>query len=102
MPDRYKNKKVQINEKGKRYYKSLLFTNIPVQTSDLRIVSKLGDRLDILANKYYKSPSYWWIIAEANGIGKGSLFVKPGTFLRIPTNLAKIKEAQNKLDKGRI
>ena len=101
MPNRYKNKKVLKSEKGKRYLKTTISPNIPVQNSDIKIVARVGDRLDVLANKYYKNPSYWWIIAEANGVGKGSLFVTPGKFLRIPMNLSKIQEMQDKLDKGR-
>jgi nucleoid-associated protein YgaU len=102
MANRYKNKKAQINEEGKKYFKTSIATNIPIQNSDLRIVARAGDRLDVLALKYYNNSTYWWIIAEANGVGKGSLFVKPGTFLRIPVNLAKIEQEQDKLDEGRL
>ena len=45
-----------------------------------------GERLDVIAGKFYGDASYWWIIAAASGIG-WPLQVPPGTFLRIPQNL---------------
>jgi hypothetical protein len=48
-----------------------------------------NERLDIVAGKFYKNSSYWWIIAAASGIG-WSLQVPPGTFLKIPDNLDEI------------
>ncbi len=101
MPNRYSFQKATKTEDGKRHYKTTVNPNIPVSTRDLMVVARQGDRLDILANKYYKNSSYWWIIAEANGVGKGSLFVKPGKFLRIPMDLTKISEDQTNINKGR-
>ena len=101
MPNRYSFQKATKREDGKRHHKTTINPNIAVDTSDLMIVARQGDRLDILANKYYNNSSYWWIIAEANGVGKGSLFVKPGKFLRIPMNLNKISEDQTNINKGR-
>ena len=43
MANRYKNKKAQINEEGKKYFKTSIATNIPIQNSDLRIVARAGD-----------------------------------------------------------
>ena len=39
-----------------------------------------------LANNFYNDVSSWWIIAAANGLGKGTLIVPSGTILRIPSN----------------
>jgi nucleoid-associated protein YgaU len=38
----------------------------------------------LLAQKFYDDVTAWPVIANANGLGKGSLLVKPGTILRIP------------------
>lgn len=54
------------------------------------LILKEGDRLDIIAGKFYKNSTYWWIIAAASGIGWG-LQVPPGTVIRVPTNLDQIK-----------
>ena len=43
-----------------------------------------GERLDTLAYTIYGDSSYWWVIAAANGLGKGTLIVPANTKLRIP------------------
>ena len=42
------------------------------------------------ANQYYKNADLWWIIAQANHIGKGTLVVEPGLQIRIPTEIGDI------------
>jgi hypothetical protein len=54
------------------------------KTSDFFIYAKSGDRLDLLANDYYGDPRYWWIIANENDIGKGTIIPPVGIRLRIP------------------
>ena len=49
-----------------------------------RYILKEGDRLDILAGKYYGNAKLWWAIAAASGIGWG-LQAPPGTVLYIPS-----------------
>ena len=48
-----------------------------------------SDRLDILANQYYKDVDLWWIIATANPdvIRRDSLCLKPGIQIRIPSDI---------------
>ena len=48
------------------------------------------NRLDIISNKYYGSPEYWWIIAMGNDL-IDPLFIKPGTILRIPAFVSTTK-----------
>jgi len=50
-----------------------------------------GERLDVIAGKFYGDGRKWWIIAAASGIGWG-LQIPPGTRLRIPTDLSQISE----------
>lgn len=40
-------------------------------------------RLDIIANKYYGNPEFWWIIAMANNY-IDPFYIKPGTLVRVP------------------
>ena len=41
-------------------------------------------RIDLIAWKYYRDVSLWWIIAEVNNIGNPTE-IPPGTILRIPS-----------------
>tara|TARA_R100000458_G_C8268911_1_gene243710 strand:- start:1813 stop:2112 length:300 start_codon:yes stop_codon:yes gene_type:complete len=98
--NRYKNTKITVG-KSKKVLKTTILPNIPTDISDIIIISKVGDRLDLLANQHYGNKNMWWLIAEANGLGKGSLYVPTGMQIRIPKDLSKIEERMEKISKGR-
>lgn len=43
-----------------------------------------GERLDQIANTYYKNPLYWWIIPEFNPQLTDFTNIPGGTVIRIP------------------
>ena len=96
---RYNDTKKDNNKFGKRVYKTTMYPFIEKDNEDIYIRAKSGDRLDTLAHKYYRDTKLWWIIAQANHLGKGSLNIPPGTQLRIPTNLSVIMNDLEKLNK---
>lgn len=58
-----------------------------VQINDsqfFKITFKQGDRLDLLAKKYFKDSTLWWVIAIVNNLTGDSLILQPGTELYIP------------------
>ena len=83
---RYHKNITKKSADGKTVYKSKRLKRIPLKNEDIYVASQTGDRLDLLANQYYGSPAYWWIIANANNIHDGKLGLKDGTILRIPAN----------------
>ena len=84
----YNSNDILANSQGVKYYKAKKYPPIPPSESDIYVVTVQKDRLDLLANTYYKDPSLWWIIAIANSnINFGSMFPEPGVQLRIPTDL---------------
>ena len=85
--DRYKYTKQKYNNKGKISYKSTIYPDIGFSNSDIIINSVDGDRLDLLAYKFYKDATKWWIIAHANNLGKGTLIVPSGLDLIIPSDI---------------
>jgi len=74
----------------KSYYPSIRFPQIPNSITDIYIIGSYHDRLDNLAWNYYKDTSLWWIIAEANEIGRGDLLVPVGKQIRIPIDIRPI------------
>ena len=88
---RYTNIKV-IRDKGtkKRKFVSVIYPRIPKMNSDVYIRAREGDRLDNLAFKFYNDVEKWWIIAQANHIGKGTLAIEPGIQVRIPVEIQDI------------
>jgi len=89
---RYNNTRLKRKPSGERVYSYTLYPKIPIKNSDVFITPTYGDRLELLANKYYKDPTLWWIIAQANGI-KGFTALYTENFkgqLRIPTEIQDI------------
>ena len=62
---RYKTNGTKKSPDGRTVYKARRLKNIPKSNEDKYVVSQTGDRLDTLANEYYGSSAYWWIIATA-------------------------------------
>lgn len=79
---RYLNKLIQTDSEKLRQQTTIL-PNI-VGISDTYIQTITVERLDTLADRFYGDAAMWWVIAAANGIGKGTLRVPQGAILRIP------------------
>lgn len=93
---------MEIRHSGKpRQYKSNIYPLIPRDITDIYLISNAGDRLDILAYKYYEDQTLWWIIATANGLGKSGMMVPPGLQLRIPQDPSEAQELYMALQESR-
>ena len=80
--NRYDNTK--LIKKNKIVSKATtIYSSIPESDDDIYIITQYGDRLDLLAYKYYNDTTLWWYIAKANNI-KAVMNVPEGTSLRIP------------------
>ena len=90
MPNRTKNIEVLKTKQGRRYYKNIIYPNIPVNENDTYLITTGGDRYDTLAQQFYGNSSLWWVIASANNSKKDGLIVEAGVQLRVPydANLA--------------
>lgn len=84
------------------YYSSLKLPNIERTDSDLYIQVKKGDRLDKLSDLYYDTTENWWILAVANGLGKGSIIIPYNMQFRIPQNLPTIGTDLEKINKRKF
>ena len=65
-------------------YLTTRYPNFTRMEGDYYIISRRGDRCDLLAQQFYGDVRHWWIIANANNIGKGSFNIEPGQQIRIP------------------
>lgn len=95
--NRYKYTKQKYTDKGKTAYKSTIYPDMGYSSGDIVIQTVDGDRLDLLAYRYYKDTTKWVIIANANNLGKGTLVIPPGLQLIIPsdTELFELKLKEN-------
>ena len=86
------NRYIATDEKN-AYYQTTRYPKFPRQATDLYIISRDLDRLDLLSNEFYEDPRYWWVISQANPeLEKGTLLVPPGIQLRIPFPLEEVTE----------
>tara|TARA_R100000005_G_C5000581_1_gene207467 strand:+ start:676 stop:963 length:288 start_codon:yes stop_codon:yes gene_type:complete len=83
---RYNGLKIYKDSKGKRVTRSLVMSKPVHRDGDRFVEASTFDRLDNLAYQYYGNRDLWYVIALANNIGKGSLFVPRGMILRLPAN----------------
>jgi hypothetical protein len=98
MPSRYQNSNIIKDNKGKRKLSTTILPVVPISDSDIFIITKGIERLDKLAFNFYDDATLWWIIAEANRLPKGTLFIKSNTRLRIPPagNIQELISQENK------
>ena len=87
---RYRKEKILRDKNGIRYYKPTIVQNIPLQDTDRFIFPFDGDRLDIIAQRYYGDSNLWWIIAKANEISDGQIGLDPEKKIRVPIDIENI------------
>ena len=95
---RYSNIEIVKKQDTRKYTNTIVYPIITPKVSDIYIITREGDRLDNLSWEYYQNPTYWWIIARANNIGKGTMFPETGIQLRIPQNIESILSEYNELN----
>ena len=97
--DRYRNTRTLRNAQGIEYYRGTKYPEIPLSEDDIYVITVTGDRLDILANRYYGDPTLYWIISSANPSQSfSSMYIIEGSQLRIPNNISNILAAYNALN----
>ena len=84
-----------------RYYKQIKYPEVPLSFDDIYIITKGEDRLDLLAEQFYKDISLWWVIAIANPniVKRDSFFVPIGVQLRIPSDTQSVIDDFNRINK---
>lgn len=83
---RYRNiRTLRDSETNRLYHENINTTIIPDSSDDQYFTVSIVEenRLDIIANTFYNTPRYWWILAFANNI-IDPFDVPVGTRLRIP------------------
>lgn len=102
MPeDRYSRASVRTDEDDNRFFETTMLPEIERSPEDLIITTGTGERLDRLADRFYDDPSLWWVIAAANGLGRGDFTVPANIQLRVPQNLNQIERDLETLNQRR-
>lgn len=80
--NRYQNTRKLSNNQ----YETFDYPELKENNNDIYITFKQGDRLDIIAYRYYNDPKMWPFIAIANDI-QNPLNIPTGSIIRIPASL---------------
>jgi len=83
---RYQSIPTKKDKNNKQYTATTVYPVIRETDNDYYITITEGDRLDNLAYSFYGDGTLWWVIASANNLPGDSLYVSPGTQIRIPFN----------------
>lgn len=96
MP-RYITTPIIQTDTEKRRIATTILPVLPIDINDIYIQTTSPERLDILAQQFYGDVNLWWVIATANGLGKGSIVVPANIKLRIPgaNNLNELINSKN-------
>ena len=81
---------------GTQYYRPTYYPNVTVTSQDNYIVTKITDRLDLIANDFYGDSTLWWVIAMANNLSGDSLYPGEGVQIRVPANLSLVLAEYNR------
>lgn len=92
---------VQKTQEGVRYYKNVVYPDIPYDEDDIYVIATAGDRYDTLALDFYGDVSLWKIIAAANPPFRGGLIPILGSQIRIPANKDTVIDNLSKFNKIR-
>lgn len=83
---RYNNAKIDkvVDHKGR--FKTAVYRRSPYrwEFEFKNYTIKAGDRLDLLAHRFYNDPLFWWVLVDANPELESPYFLTPGTNLRVP------------------
>ena len=82
--NRYAESTIIKNANDKQRRSTVILPNVQLSPADTYIQTTTIERLDLLAFDFYGDVTLWWVIASANGLGKGSMIVPQNTLLRIP------------------
>ena len=88
--NRYESTKKIKNKDLINKYETVTYPKFERKETDIYIITRKLERLDLLANVYYDDSRYWWVIAQANNLGKGTLTIPAGKQIRIPKNITDI------------
>lgn len=93
---RYKVLRV-IEDQGYTYLETYNQVKVPESYDDSYHIVEHSEvnRLDIISEKYYNTPDYWWAIALANNM-IDPFIINEGVMIRIPSRLT-LNDIKNKI-----
>ena len=86
--NRYKHQQVKRDADGRRKLSTIQYPKIVSKNSDMIYRTRQSDTYSGLAYRFYSDQSLWWIIAQANNIFDGSIYLDTSKQIRVPVNIS--------------
>jgi nucleoid-associated protein YgaU len=67
------------------FWDVLVLPDATPKQDDIQHIVSSGDRIDLIAQRYYQDPGLWWVIAWANGLDILPTDLKENAQIRIPS-----------------
>ena len=91
MFNRYAEARIKTSSTNQsRYFKPTLYPDIEERDSDIIHNVRAGERMDMLAHRYYDDVGLWWVISRANRLDPSDIGLKASSKLRIPIDIADV------------
>jgi hypothetical protein len=89
MPSRHRTSFKYQDENGRYFFGSFPVIDLPLHQTDQFYVLEAEDvgRPDLIAYKFYKTPSLYWVILWVNNIIDPFEDMYPGMLLRLPSTV---------------
>ena len=86
---------------GTTYKDVAKYPTVPLNESDIYVITEWGDRFESLAFQFYGDVTLWWIISIANPniVKFSSIFIPIGSQIRIPQNISSVIDSYNELNR---
>ena len=70
---------------GVEFWDTLVLPPARPRSDDLIYTVQSNDRIDLIAQQFYRNPVFWWVIAWANDMDIIPTDLKEGANIRIPS-----------------
>lgn len=82
--EKYQDNLIIDSTKNIPYYRTVLPNETPTEEVPFYYTTRFTERLDNISNKFYQTPTKWWVIAKVNNLANGTVAVDAGVKLFIP------------------
>lgn len=74
-----------LTDEGVEFWDTLVLPDARAREDDIQYVVANGDRIDLIADRFYQDSRLWWVVAWANNLEIIPTDLKEGQQLRIPS-----------------
>lgn len=75
-----------LTDEGVEFWDTLVLPDARTRQDDVQYIVASGDRIDLIADRFYQDARLWWVVAWANNLEILPTDLVEGQQLRIPSS----------------